>query len=283
MAGGERDGEVGADEAGAAGDQQAVHDGALTLSAAPTDRRTAIRPPGLATSQLASLDTMRRLARSRCCWLLLGAGSAQALTLRTDRRASTSRPTSPPTPATPNRLFVVEREGKIELVDDGVASQFADLSSKVECNGCCQGERGLMSIALAPDFDSSGRLYVDYANDDDRDDPRRRADRRRRTTKAPSSRPWRRCCSDRPLRQQANHNGGQLQFGPDGDPLHLDRRRRRRQRRTPQLPEPRPACSARSSALDPRRSRNRPTPQRSGATACATPSASPSTAKPATW
>ena len=60
-------------------------------------------------------------------------------------------------PGNANRLFVVEREGKIELVQDGADSTFADLSSVVSC---CEGERGLLSIALAPDFDSTGRLLT---------------------------------------------------------------------------------------------------------------------------
>lgn len=63
-------------------------------------------------------------------------------------------------PGNPNRLFVVERTGKIELVENGTISVFADLSSLVSC---CEGESGLFSVALAPDFDASGRLFVDYS------------------------------------------------------------------------------------------------------------------------
>ncbi len=62
-------------------------------------------------------------------------------------------------PGDPSRLFVVERQGTIKLVENGVASPFADLTSLVRC---CDGERGLVSIAIAPDFDQTGVFYVDY-------------------------------------------------------------------------------------------------------------------------
>jgi glucose/arabinose dehydrogenase len=145
----------------------------------------------------------------------LGAGSAQALTLQ-QVGGSFDQPTYVTSdPGDAGRLFVVEREGTIELVEGGVTSEFADLGPEVDCAGSCQGERGLMSIALAPDFDSSGRLYVDYANNVDGtihiDELTAAAGGKR----APLS-------SLRPLLSiphptESNHNGGQLQFGPDGN------------------------------------------------------------------
>ncbi|HEY1285415.1 MAG TPA: PQQ-dependent sugar dehydrogenase, partial [Solirubrobacterales bacterium] len=62
-------------------------------------------------------------------------------------------------PGNPNRLFVAEREGFVRVDEGGSDSTWADLSNLVEC---CESERGLLSIALAPDFDSSGRIYVTY-------------------------------------------------------------------------------------------------------------------------
>ncbi len=83
----------------------------------------------------------------------------------------------------------------------------------VDCGATCNGERGLLSIALAPDFDSSGRLYVDYANNDDGNDPRRRTD----GATGGRARPRLREVLTIPHPEESNHNGGQLQFGPDGD------------------------------------------------------------------
>jgi hypothetical protein len=119
-------------------------------------------------------------------------------------------------PGNPDRLFVVEREGKIELVQNGVVSQFVDLSSEVECSGECKGERGLMSIALAPDFDSSGRLYVDFANNGDGTihvDELTATGPDHSSAEASSLEPL----LTIPHPEATDHNGGQLQFGPDGD------------------------------------------------------------------
>jgi glucose/arabinose dehydrogenase len=148
---------------------------------------------------------------------LLGASSAHALSLQPV--GTFSHPiyvTSDPGNA--GRLFVVEREGTIELVEDGIVSQFANLSSVVGCEGSCDGERGLMSIALSPDFDRGGRLYVEYANDADGtihvDELVAKKERDGGELADISSlRPL----LSIPHPTESNHNGGQLQFGPDGN------------------------------------------------------------------
>ena len=147
--------------------------------------------------------------------MLLGAGSAQALTLEPigDSFAEPTYVTSDPGDA--NRLFVVERKGTIQLVQNGVKSKFADLSSEVGCGAECQGERGLMSIALSPEFDSDGRLYVDYGSDSDG----------KIHVEELTASPDRQSADPMTLEPLltidhpgvANHYGGQLQIGPDGD------------------------------------------------------------------
>lgn len=143
--------------------------------------------------------------------LLLGAASAAAASLQPignfeDPIYVTSDP------GNANRLFVVERAGRIQQVENGAVSTFADIRSAVGCSGTCTGERGLLSIAPAPDFDSSGRLYVDYANN---------------ATGAihvaeltavggTASIVTLRDVLVIPHSEESNHNGGQLQFGPDG-------------------------------------------------------------------
>lgn len=85
------------------------------------------------------------------------ASSAQALSLQTV--GTFGKPiyvTSDP--GNPERLFVVEREGSIDLVQGSEIRLFADISPLVST----AGEGGLLSIALPPDFDQSGRLYLDY-------------------------------------------------------------------------------------------------------------------------
>lgn len=65
-------------------------------------------------------------------------------------------------PEDPDRLFVGEREGRIRLHEGGESSLVADLTPLVLC---CESERGLLSIALAPDFAASGLLYVAYTGE----------------------------------------------------------------------------------------------------------------------
>jgi hypothetical protein len=104
---------------------------------------------------------------------------------------------------------VVEQAGTIQLVDYGVASTFLDLTNpRIVSAG---GERGLLSVALAPDYAASQRLYVYFTNTSG-------AIEIDEFTASGDTVPL---SSRRPLLVIAhptfsNHNGGQLQFGPDG-------------------------------------------------------------------
>ena len=111
-------------------------------------------------------------------------------------------------PGNPNALYVVQREGQIVVSENGTTREFADLRSVV---GCCGGETGLLSIALAPDFDSSGRLYVDYT---DAGGSIHVAEMRASGPTAPLS--SLRNLLTIPHPTYTNHYGGQLQFGPEG-------------------------------------------------------------------
>src|SRR5690349_6361040 len=108
---------------------------------------------------LATLRTVTRLVTATAVLIaLVGAGSARAAQLQ--QVGTFNQPTYVTSdPGNPERLFVVEREGKVEEVRGGVTSVFADLTPVVSC---CSEERGLMSIALAPDFAATGRLYAFY-------------------------------------------------------------------------------------------------------------------------
>jgi hypothetical protein len=115
--------------------------------------------------------------------------------------------TSPP--AEPNRLLVAERSGWIKQVEDGSASTLVDLRSVVDC---CSEDRGLQSIAVAPDFATSGRVYLDYT--DAAGNILIAEIRVSGRTASPSSL---RVLLTIPFEADANHYGGQLQFGPEGD------------------------------------------------------------------
>jgi Glucose / Sorbosone dehydrogenase len=117
------------------------------------------------------------------------------------------------------RLFVVEREGEIRLLQGGRESTFADLRPEVACGGECKGERGLLSIALDPRFDYNRKLFVDYANSEtgaiyvDELEAKPDLEEAEPLSSAPALQPL----LVIPHSEAANHNGGQLQFGPEGD------------------------------------------------------------------
>jgi glucose/arabinose dehydrogenase len=107
-------------------------------------------------------------------------------------------------PGFPRLVVVVEQAGRIMVVRRGRKSTFLDIRGRVGFGG----ERGLFSVAFAPDYKRSGRFYVDYT--DNEGDLRVDQFRRRSATRA--ARGSRRSVLQVPHRANSNHNGGQLQF-----------------------------------------------------------------------
>jgi glucose/arabinose dehydrogenase len=112
--------------------------------------------------------------------------------------------------------FVVQQTGRIRVVQNGtvLGTDFLNLTSAIMSGG----ERGLLGLAFAPDYSSSGRFYVNFTNTDgDTVIARfRRSDNP--LVADPASRfdlVW---SGNRRVIEQpfSNHNGGHLAFGPDG-------------------------------------------------------------------
>lgn len=63
-------------------------------------------------------------------------------------------------PAGDDRLFIVERAGRIRVWQGGalLPTPFLDISAQVDT----AGERGLLGLAFDPDYASNGRFYVNY-------------------------------------------------------------------------------------------------------------------------
>ncbi|MDQ4072478.1 MAG: PQQ-dependent sugar dehydrogenase, partial [Actinomycetota bacterium] len=119
--------------------------------------------------------------------------------------------TSPPGDTA--RQFVVEQSGQIRIIKDGrtVGRPFLDISGRVEFNG---SERGLLSMAFAPDYATSGRFYVFYTERGG--DLRVEEFRRSPADPDVAVRSSRRGVLEIEHSAYGNHNGGQLQYGPGG-------------------------------------------------------------------
>ncbi len=109
------------------------------------------------------------------------------------------------------RLFVVEQTGRVRVIRDGklLPDPFLDLTGSISTGG----ERGLLGLAFAPDFKTSGDVYVNYT------DVNGDTVIERYTAEDPAS--------DTPFFNEpdpvfthkqpySNHNGGCVMFAPDG-------------------------------------------------------------------
>ena len=108
------------------------------------------------------------------------------------------------------RLFVVEQTGKIRVLKGGriLPTPFLDLSGRVSG----KNEQGLLGLAFAPGYATNGRFYVDYTDvNGDTVVAAYHADPKGDVAEGGSARPI--LAVKQPY---ANHNGGCLQFGPDG-------------------------------------------------------------------
>src|SRR5262249_49070844 len=116
--------------------------------------------------------------------------------------------TSPP--GDRKRVFVVEQGGKVYVLVNGKRRRapFINLTPDIVSGG----EQGLLSIAFAPDYATSGRFYVGFT--DLTGNSRVQQSRRSSSNPNVASR-----SSRKPVlfvkQPYPNHNGGQLQFGPD--------------------------------------------------------------------
>lgn len=108
------------------------------------------------------------------------------------------------------RLFVVEQNGRIRIIENGqlVATPFLDISSRITSGG----ERGLLSVAFHPQYKTNGFFYVYYTGLSGEVHVSRFT-----VTANPEVA---NAASEKTLltvpHPRGNHNGGLAVFGPDG-------------------------------------------------------------------
>ena len=158
-----------------------------------------------------------RFAAAACAFLLLAARPAHAQLQGQVYASGFQSPVAfvqDPTDRTVQ--FVVQQGGRIRVAQNGAAlgTDFLNLSGSVSSGG----ERGLLGLAFAPDYATSGRFYVNFTNTSGDTvvarfirsaiptvaDPSSRFDLQLEGTRRFISQPF------------SNHNGGHLVFGPDG-------------------------------------------------------------------
>jgi glucose/arabinose dehydrogenase/mono/diheme cytochrome c family protein len=118
-------------------------------------------------------------------------------------------------PGETNRLFIVEKIGRISLITNLTAATptvltFLNITNKVNPDG----EQGLLGLAFHPDYKDNGYFYIFYVT------PGTRYDRLSRYTVSATDPNAADPTSEVILINQfddySNHNGGDLHFGPDG-------------------------------------------------------------------
>lgn len=118
-------------------------------------------------------------------------------------------------PGDPSRLFVVEKTGRIRVIHNGVLlrSAFLDLSDSVSGGS----EQGLLGLAFAPDYATSGRVYVSYTSPHGDQSGGTSVIARYVVSNKPdladAASGFTLLTVDQPY---SNHNGGMIAFGPDG-------------------------------------------------------------------
>jgi glucose/arabinose dehydrogenase len=170
----------------------------IALGCGGSDRATA-RPTGTGTAEAAPAGTATPAA-----------AVAARPGLRLKRIGTFDNPvyvTAPPRDR--KRIFVVEQGGRVWIVRRGkrLKRPFMDISGRISSGG----ERGLLSLAFAPNYRSSGRFYVYFTA---KNGDVRIVEFRRRSANRANLKKRRRLLSVR--HPESNHNGGLVLFGPDG-------------------------------------------------------------------
>ncbi|MBQ97517.1 MAG: hypothetical protein CMP30_05905 [Roseibacillus sp.] len=115
------------------------------------------------------------------------------------------------------RLFIVERGGRIRIWEGGALRTFLDLRSSVNTNDSGGDERGLLGLAFSPGYATNGHFYVNYISSSS--SPRGSTVVSRFTVSPTNPDDGMEASEEVILvvpQPEPNHNGGQINFGPDG-------------------------------------------------------------------
>ncbi len=181
--------------------------------------------PNIAVNAMSSeSDSDVKVLSSRLTgvFLLILPGDNEALTVRLERVANGLKAPTMITGAgdASGRLFIAEQTGAIKIVENQqlLRTPFLDLSEKLVQLNAVYDERGLLGLAFHPQYSLNGRFFVYYSGqktgegiDHESIIAEYRVSGDLNVADPTSERIILKI--DQP---EANHNGGQLAFGPDG-------------------------------------------------------------------
>jgi glucose/arabinose dehydrogenase len=117
-----------------------------------------------------------------------------------------------------DRIFAVRQSGQIEVIEDGTILQtlFLDMGNLITTGG----EQGLLGIAFHPDFASNGLFYLNYSAGTNRPPGTANGDTIVAEFSVSANPNIANAAPERIImtvhQDFANHNGGNIQFGPEG-------------------------------------------------------------------
>jgi len=119
-------------------------------------------------------------------------------------------------PGDPAAVYVAERAGRVRRVVGATATLFLDMTAAIGSAPGGSDERGLLGLAFAPDYATSGRFFVGYTPTSAGSDANIVAEYHRSAGDPMVADPAQ---VDRLVDQsdpEGNHNGGWIGFGPGG-------------------------------------------------------------------
>lgn len=118
------------------------------------------------------------------------------------------------------RIFICEQKGRIKILKKGEIQQnlFLDISDKLDKINPVYSEKGLLGIAFHPDYKNNGRFYIYYsaASSATGSDHKSIIAGYKVSSNADIADHESEKIILEVEQPEANHNGGQLAFGPDG-------------------------------------------------------------------
>lgn len=118
------------------------------------------------------------------------------------------------------RIIICEQTGKIKIIKKGLILEkpFLDVGSKLDGANKIYSEKGLLGIAFHPKYKSNGKFYIYYSapEADKKFDHKSILAEYKVTANADIADMTSQKIILEIKQPEANHNGGQLAFGPDG-------------------------------------------------------------------